>query len=222
MIYFWQETLSSEFTHFFRRFFWTEKQNVQTFLLIGCICWLWSFICSYPCFACFWLGFLWPARCLFVNLLCIIAVRLGDHKILAWASLPQIWYSANQSVKGVKSRGWKLQASVFLKKFVRCQFSLNTLLQNFKRVLENKAASWNNISSFFEIHFFNLLHRRGIICNSWNLPQNLQLLFLACTAQILHKKRLEKLRRYALTKGNQKWQQWQHQSAFKFLKGIYV
>ena len=105
MIYFWQETLSSEFTHFFRRFFWTEKQNVQTFLLIGCICWLWSFICSYPCFACFWLGFLCLARCLFVNLLCIIAVRLGYHIILAWASLPQIWYSADQSVKGVKSRG---------------------------------------------------------------------------------------------------------------------
>ena len=31
------KTLSWEFTYFFRRFFWTEKQNPQNFLLFGCM-----------------------------------------------------------------------------------------------------------------------------------------------------------------------------------------
>ena len=35
--YFRCKILSREFTHFFRRFFWTEKQNPQKFLLLGCM-----------------------------------------------------------------------------------------------------------------------------------------------------------------------------------------
>ena len=35
--HFWREILSWEFTHFFRRLFWTEKQNPQKFLLFGCM-----------------------------------------------------------------------------------------------------------------------------------------------------------------------------------------
>ena len=35
--HFWRKILSWEFTHFFRRFLWTEKQNPQTFLLFGCM-----------------------------------------------------------------------------------------------------------------------------------------------------------------------------------------
>ena len=52
--HFWRKILSWEFTHFFRRFFQTEKQNPQTFLLFGCMlltCFVFSSFLSYapPC-----------------------------------------------------------------------------------------------------------------------------------------------------------------------------
>ena len=35
--HFWRKFLLWEFMHFFRRLCWTEKQNLQTFLLFGCM-----------------------------------------------------------------------------------------------------------------------------------------------------------------------------------------